>query len=215
VPLDLLERVRQILDEERNEAQLDKFLADVRESLASSNRQFLSYQALTIGALVTYYLVVYGKSTDVSVYGIAVHDASLFRRVFLVVPAALLAATSVVGYMRLLQRGVYDYLSISRYPIIGKTGLHELRLPSDFVLGFFVLRELGGFPGKIISYIVATLCLMAFVFGPITYVAMEAVKNIHIFGTSDLLCLTASIGAIVLVECALLVVLLAGLIRNA
>jgi hypothetical protein len=119
--MDLFNRIRDVLAAEANDAQLDKFLADVRDSLTASNRQFLSYQALIIGSLVTYHLVKYGGSTGISVGGLQLTDTLLFQRVFLIFPAALLAASACVGYLRRLQREVFDFLSISRYRILAKT----------------------------------------------------------------------------------------------
>ena len=211
--MNLLERIKPVLAAESNDAQLDRYLSEVRESLSASNRQFLAYQALIVGSLVAYYLVVYGRSTDISLYGFPIHDTKLFQRVFLIVPAALLAAMACVGYLRSLQREVFDYLTISRYRVLATTGLHELRLPSDFVLGLFVLKELGGLPEKITSYVVASLCAVTFIFAPITYVTTEAIKNIQLFGAGDLLCLAASLGAISLADCALLVVLFGSLVQ--
>jgi hypothetical protein len=211
--MNVLKRVEEILAAEPNDAQLDKFLSEVRDSLTASNRQFLQYSTLIVGSLVTYHLIVYGGSTAISLNGVQLRDTSLFRRVFLIVPAALLAAMASVGYLRRLQREVFDYLTISRYRILGTTGLHELRLPGDFIMGLFVLRELGGVSGKVISYVVISLCVLAFVFAPTAYVLAESVKNLRAFGPSDVLCLTASVGAIVVSACSFLIVLLAGLIK--
>jgi hypothetical protein len=127
--VDVLKRIREVLSAETNDTQLDRFLSEVRDSLAGSSRLFLAYYGLTLGSVVTYHLVVYGGKTMISFSGVQVADTLLFRRVFLLFPAALLAATACVGYLRRLQREVFDFLTISRYPILGKTGLHELRLP--------------------------------------------------------------------------------------
>jgi hypothetical protein len=211
--MNVIERIDKVLAGQNNDPQLDKYLSEVRESLTGSNRQFLTYQALILSSLVTYYLVVYGRSPDISVYGFAIHDASLFRRVFLIVPAALLAAMACVGYLRRLQREVYDYLTISRYSVLGTTGLHELRLPGDFLLGLFLLGIEGGPLGKLIRFVVTNLCIFAFVGAPTAYVLMEAVRNIETFGRYDVLCVLISIGAIILSACGLLVVFLAGRIE--
>jgi hypothetical protein len=55
--MDVRERVQKILDAEKNEVQLDKFLADVRDSLAGSNKQFISFLMLTAGSIVIYHLL--------------------------------------------------------------------------------------------------------------------------------------------------------------
>jgi hypothetical protein len=211
--MDLFNRIQDVLAAEANDAQLDKFLTEVRDSLAASNRQFLSYQALIVGSLVTYHLVIYGGSTGISVGGLQLTDTLLFQRVFLIFPAALLTANACVGYLRRLQREVFDFLSISRYRILAKTGLHELRLPGDYILGLFILRNEEGLLGKVIGYIVATLSIAAFIIAPTVYVLTEAVKNLRFFGPNDILCLTASAVAIVLCACSLLIVLLGGLVK--
>jgi hypothetical protein len=211
--VDVLKRIREVLSAETNDTQLDRFLSEVRDSLAGSSRLFLAYYGLTLGSVVTYHLVVYGGKTMISFSGVQVADTLLFRRVFLLFPAALLAATACVGYLRRLQREVFDFLTISRYPILGKTGLHELRLPADHILGLFMLRNEGGVVGKIISRLIAVLSTVAFVVAPTIYVISEATKNVRLFGWNDTLTLTTSIVSAVLSMCSLVVVGLAGRIK--
>jgi len=156
--VDLLNRVQMILTFEPNEAQLDKFLSDIRDSLTASGRQFLAYQLGTVVSIIVYHFVVYGGATSIAFSGVQISDTELFRRVFLIVPAAMLAATAGIGYLRKLQRECFDFLSISRYRILGKTGLHELRLPGDYILGFFMLKEVGGPLGKFVSLTCSPTC---------------------------------------------------------
>ncbi len=211
--MDVVERIKKVLDAEKDDAQLDKFLSDVRESLASSDRQFIAYGTAILVSLVVYYLVVYEGSKAVSFSGVQLTDTSLFRRVFLVVPAALSTAMACIGYLRRLQREVFDYLSISRYRILGTTGLHELRLPADYVLGLFVIKEEEGLVGKILALLIGVLWFVAFAVAPAAYVIEEAAKNVHVFGWNDILCVAASAIAIVLSICGLLVVRLAARIK--
>jgi hypothetical protein len=211
--MDVLTRIREVIAAEPNDAQLDRFLTEVRDSLMVSSRQFLAYSALVVTSLVTYHLVVYQGTSVVSFNAVQVSDLSLFRRVFLVLPAALLAIMAAVGYLRRLQREVYDYLTISRYKVLGKTGLHELRLPADYILGLFVLRNEGGPIGKAVSNVVTYLLIAAFVFGPVVYIVNEAVANIHKFGAADLLCVIASAISIVLCLCSLVIASIAGRIN--
>jgi len=211
--MDIVPRIKEVLEAAPNEAQLDKFLNDVRDSLATSSKQFISFTILVATALVTYHLVVYEGASGVSLNSIRISDATLFRRVFLVVPAALLGAASCVGYLRRCQREVYDYLTISRYSVLGKTGLHELRLPADYILGLFLLRTEGGSLGKVIASIIAFLSVAVFVFAPAAYIVRSAVENTAMFGASDPLTIAASGTAIVLCVCSLVVVVLAGRIK--
>lgn len=211
--MDILSRIREVIDAEPNDSQLDKFLGEVRDSLAASSKQFLAYSFLIVTALLTYHLVVYEGASSVSFNSIQISNTSLFRRVFLVFPAALISAMASVGYLRRIQREVYDYLAITRYRVLGQTGLHELRLPPDFILGLFILGIEGGLLGKVVSISVSLLSIAVFVFAPAAYVISEAVINLRSFGISDTLCLLSSSVAIVLSVCGLLIVALSGRIK--
>jgi hypothetical protein len=213
-PVEILPKIKKVLTAERNDAQLDRFLSEVRDSLASSNRQFLAYGALIVGSIVAYHLLVYGHGTVISFNGVQVTDLTLLRRVFLVVPAAWLAAMASVGYLRRVQREVFDFLAISRYQILGATGLHELRLPADHVLGLFLVRIQEGLLGKIVSGLVAILAITVFAFGPAAYVIFEALKNIVACGMGDVLCLASSVIAIILCVCSVIIVIFAGRIQG-
>ena len=63
----VLERVQKVMTADIDDAQLDRFLSEVRDSLATSSRQFLAFQTLIVGSLVTYHSpVVYGGISTVS-----------------------------------------------------------------------------------------------------------------------------------------------------
>lgn len=211
--MDVLSRIKEVITADPNDSQLDKYLGEVRDSLAASSKQFIAYSVLIITALVTYYLVVYEGASGVSFNSIQISNTSLFRRVFLVFPAALIAAMASVGYLRRIQREVYDYLTISRYRVLGKTRLHELRLPPDYILGLFMLGIEGGLLGKVVSDSVVLLSVVVFVIAPAAYIVSEAAINLRMFGISDILCLFASSTAIVLSVCGLLIVRLSGRIK--
>jgi hypothetical protein len=207
--MNLLPRIKEVLEVKPDDAQLDKFLSDVRESLATSSKQFISLSLLGIAALVTYHLVVYEGGSITALSYVKVPNATLFHRVFLVVPAALLAAVSCIGYLRRCQREVYDFLAIGRCRIFGKTGLHELRLPADYILGANWLYIQGGVLGKILSTLIGSLAMMIFAFAPAFYVVHAAYENITVFGASDPLVIVASCTAITLSVASLLVIGLA------
>ncbi len=171
--MDVLGKIRQVLDAEPNEAQLNDFLADVRDSLATSGKHFIGLQMLSMLALLSYHLVVHEGTTLLLFEGLPLSTSALLQRVFLVVPAALLSAASAIGYLRRCQREVYDYLSISRFRVLGQTGLHELRLPSDYILGLCYLRDQGDLAGKAVSHLVASLWIVVFALGPVFYVVYE------------------------------------------
>jgi len=211
--MDVRERVRSLMASPKGEDHIDKFLSDVRDSLAVTNRQFIAYEALIIASIVSYHLVVYEGSAVVSINHLKISDPTFFRRIFLVFPSALLAAVAAIGYLRRLQREVYDYVSISRFRHLGRTGLHELRLPPDYILGLFVLQTEGGRLGLIVSRLVAFLAFVSFVMAPVGYVLNEAIKNVIFFGVGDWLCLGASCVSIVLCACSLLIVRISGSIK--
>lgn len=211
--MNVVKRIQEVIAAEPNDAQLDKFLGEVRDSLATSSKQFVTYSVLIITALVTYQLIVYEGASGVTFNSIQIKDASLFRRVFLVFPAALVAAKASVGYLRRIQREVYDYLTISRFRVLGQTGLHELRLPPDYILGLFVLGIEGGLLGKVVSISVGALAAVVFVIAPAAYIISEAAINLRMFGISDVLCLFASGTAIVLSLSGLAIVGLSGRIK--
>ena len=129
------------------------------------------------------------------------------------VPAALLAAVACIGYLRRCQREVYDFLAIGRCRIFGKTGLHDLRLPSDYILGLHFLSTQAGVLGNIIASIIGYLALTVFTFAPAAYVVRAAVENISVFGISDILTVAASFIAITLAVSSILVVGLATRIK--
>jgi hypothetical protein len=207
--MDVVARIKQVLAAEPNEAQLDKYLSDVRDSLATSGKLFVGYSLLIIITLVTYHLVVYAGATGIAFNSLQLSDPSLFRRVFLIVPAVLLTAKASVGYLRRCQREVYDYLSLSRYRILGQSGLHELRLPADYILGLFLLKNEAGALGKALSSTIALLSFCVSVLAPVAYILFSSYLNIKAFGTADNLCLLASVTASSLAICNLLIVWLA------
>ena len=190
--MNVLDRVKQVLAGEKNDVQLDKYLDDVRDSLAGSNGQFLSFLMLAVGSIVVYHLVVYGGSKNVSVSGIELTNSALFRQTFLIIPTASLACSSGVGYLRRLQREVFDYLSISRYRVLAHSGLHELRLPGDYLLGFFVLGIEGGRVGNVIRAVVVFLLSLITTVLPTTYVLVQVRANMQLFGWGNLLSDAAS-----------------------
>ena len=211
--MDVFSRIKQVLDAEPNDAQLDKYLSEVRDSLATSGKLFVGYSVLILTTVVTYHLVVYAGATGVALNSLQLIDPSLFRRVFLVVPAALLAAKASVGYLRRCQREAYDYLTLSRYRILGQSGLHELRLPADYILGLFLLKNEGGALGNALASTVAFLSFCVSVLAPAAYVLTAAVLNMKAFGAEDILCLAASAAAVGLTISGLLIVALAMRIK--
>ena len=211
--MDVISRISTVLDAEPNEVQLDKYLDDVRNSLATSNRQFISIYVFAITALVLYHLVAYEGIVLSSFHGMPLPNASIFKRVFIVVPAALFSAVACIGFLRRCQREVYDYLTISRYRVLGQTQLHELRLPSDYMLGLFYLKIEGGSLGKVLAWVFSYLWSMVFFFGPIMYILMVSVRNIEIYGFGDLLTSASSIVAILLVAGYFVIVVITGRIR--
>lgn len=211
--MNIVPRIGVVLAAEPNEAQLDKYLSDLRDSLAGSSKQFIAFLLLAITTLVTYHLVVYEGATGLALKTVQLEDARLFRKVFLVVPSAILAAAACIGYLRRCQREVYDYLTISRYRVLGTTGLHELRLPADYILGLFLLRTEGGAVGKAVSTLVVLLSVAVFEVGPVVYIVHATAENVALFGFRDLLTIVAGGIALLLSACSLVVIVLTGRVK--
>lgn len=183
--MDVIKNINEIIESEPDDSQLDMYLSDVRESLGATNKQFISYQFLFLFTLVIYHLIVHEGWQDLSVGSIKVSDSSLFDQVFLVVPAGIFIIMSAIGYLRKLQREVYDYLAISRLRVLGKTGVHELRLPSNYILGLDILRHEGGAIGKFISHLSAWVLSFIFLIAPAIYMLTEAIGNLKQYGQTD------------------------------
>lgn len=211
--MDLLPKIRQVLEAEPNEVQLDKYLADVKDSLASSNKQFLRFSLATLVALITYHIVVFEGASSQSFEGLPLSTSAFLQKVFLVVPAALMCAMSSIGFLRRCQREVYDYLIISRYRPLAQTGLHELRLPSDYILGLFYLKTEGGLVGRILSGVVMFLVSLVFTFGPAIYIAQASGESVARHGLTDPLALGGAIVAVLLTGSSVGIAFLAGRIR--
>lgn len=211
--MDVLARVKQVLEAEPNEEQLDKYLSDVRESLATSSKLFIGYTLAIVTSLVTYHLVVYSGATGFKFQSLELADSSLFKKAFLVVPAGFLVAKSSVGYLRRCQREVYDYLAISRCRVLGQTALHELRLPADYILGLFILKNEGGRLGQLTAASLVLLSFSASVLLPVVYIVGASYLNVRDSGLDDYLCLVASAIASVMAVSALLIVLKAMHVR--
>ena len=211
--MNILPRIAAVLAAEPNEAQLDRYLSDLRDSLAGSSKQFVTYPLLVIAALITYHLVVYEGATGISLNSLQIPDDRLFRKLFLIFPAALLGAAACIGYLRRCQREVYDFLAISRYRVLGATRLHELRLPADHILGLFLLRIEGGAIGKLVSTVIAFLSVCAFIVAPAAYIVRASAENVARFGLSDTTAMTGAGVASLLSACSLLVVVLASRIK--
>jgi hypothetical protein len=211
--MNVLHKIQQVLDAEQNEAQLDKFIADLRDSLATSSKQFLSFNLLALAAVISYHLVVYEGVSIASFEGLPLSSSSLVQKVFLVVPAALLAAAAGVGCLRRCQREVYDYLSISRYRVLGQTGLHELRLPSDYILGLFYLKTQGGAVGAMLSFIVIFLVAGVFTVLPVVYIVRTSALSLARYGIEDTFALIGALAAALLATASLLIAFLASRIR--
>jgi hypothetical protein len=212
IPVNLYSRINLLLASPNTSRELDAFVSDLRDSIASSSKQFIAYPTLIIAALVTYYVAT-RLGTSVTISGVSLTDTSLIRRAFLVVPASLITAYTTVGYLRKMQRVVYEYIVLPRYPVLHKAKFHELRLPSDYISGLFLLHEEGGKLGKYISVIVTLLVAYAFLLGPMLFIVSESITNVMYFGTKDVICFVASFVSVLLCACSLIIVSLAGQLK--
>lgn len=211
--MNILQKIQVVLESEPDDSQLDKFIADVRDSLAASSKQFISFNLLAAAAVFAYHLVVYEGVTIASFEGLPLAGSLLVQKVFLIVPAALLAAAAGIGYLRRCQREVYDYLSISRYRVLGHSGLHELRIPPDYILGLFYLKNEGGVVGAMLSTVVMFLVAGVFTILPVLYIVRASALTLSRYGAEDTIALVASGVAILLACVSLLIAALASRIR--
>lgn len=211
--MDVIAKVKALYESNPDEKHIEQFLSDVRDSLITSNRQFLNLQLLLLIAVTTYYLVVHAGWEGVSYGSIKISDKSFFQKIFLLIPSALFVMQTATGYLRRLQREVYDYAIIDRCKIFAELSLHELRLPSSYILGLDIMQFEAGFLGKIVSRIVAIIMIYAFVIGPAIYMIAEAIKNLGIFGISDIVSTIASILIIIMCGCGIIVVRLTGRVK--
>jgi hypothetical protein len=211
--VDILARIGVIVAGNVPKDELDAYLKDVRESLATSNKQFIALPLLAIVALVTYHLAVYEGLSTVSYSNLQIGGVPLFRKVFLVVPSLLLTYSASIGYLRRCQREAYDYLAIARSRLFGATGLHELRLPSDHILGLFLLHHQAGWIGKMISGVTVYLAVMVEIVGPVVYITHAAAENVAYFGPQDVIGILGSSVAITLCAIALLTIAMATRVK--
>lgn len=210
--MDLYSRINILLASRESSEQLDKFVDELRGSIAGSAAQFIAYPVLIVIALITY-LFSTRLGASVSFSGIQLADADVVRRAFLVVPAALLTAYSAVGYLRKSQRVVYEHIVLPRYMPLHKARLHNLRLPPDYMAGLFLIHEEGGRLGKVVSITVTLLIGLCFLLGPAAFIVIESIRNLVHFGISDLLSTAAAFVSILLCLCSVLIVHLTGSIK--
>lgn len=212
--MDVIAKVKALYESNPDEKHLELFLSDVRDSLIKSDRQFMNLQVLLLIAVVTYYLVVHAGWEGISYGPVKISDKSLFQKVFLVIPSALFVMQTCIGYLRRLQREVYDYATISRCKILAELGLHELRLPSNYILGLDIMQFEAGIIGKMVSNIVTRIMIYAFVVGPAFYMISEALKNFGVFGTSDIVSSFSSILVIIMCCSGIIIIVLTARIKG-
>ena len=97
--------------------------------------------------------------------------------------------------------------------MLAQTQLHELRLPSDYILGLFYLKIEGGSLGKVVAWVFGYLWSLVFFFGPNVYILKVSVLNIQTYGFGDLLTSASSIVAILLAAGSFVIVVIASRIR--
>ena len=211
--MDVIAKIKALYESSPDETHLELFLSDVRDSLITSNRQFMNLQLLLLIAVVTYYLVVHAGWEGISYGPIKISDKSLFQKIFLIIPSALFVMQTAVGYLRRLQREVYDYATIARCRIFGELSLHELRLPSNYIQGLDIMQFEAGIIGKMVSRIVSWIMIYVFVLGPAIYMISEATKNLGVFGTSDIISIISSILVVIMCCSGIIIIVLTGRIK--
>lgn len=211
--MDLLPKIRAVIESNPDSEQLDKFISDVREGLSASGKQFIAFQLAAITGLVFHYMFFYEGAKAANFQGLPITDSPMLQKAFLVIPSALLCASASIGFLRRCQRELYDFLSISRFRVVGQTGLHELRLPSDYILGLFYLKTEGGLAGKLLFFLVGLPFAVTFTVAPSVYIAHSVGENLARFGLSDPVVLAAGVVAFILSAASLAIAVLAERIK--
>ena len=201
--MDMHEIAKKLISDENTE-ELSNYISDLKDSLDKSNKQFITLQYSFISSVILYYLIV-KLGWHASVKGIKINDISIFDQYFLILPAGIFLVLSAVGYLRKAQRELYDWLMIQKFNISGETGVHELRIGSDFILALFVFQEFNHTLGKILVKIVSFLLSYIFIVLPISYIVMEAIENLKQFNYSTgtifvccIVCISYFIGFIII-----------------
>jgi hypothetical protein len=106
---------------------------------------------------------------------------------------------------------VYDYLSISRYKALGKTGLHDSRLSPNYMLGVELMRNDGDELEGFVAYTLQTLFTAAVLMGPFFYIGYHAIINLYVgISNWDVINCVVSIISIFLLPMGQLVIKLSG-----
>ena len=171
-----------ILDISKNEDQeeLVDYLADVKSSWSDSSKQWRALFVTLIVLCTTHYLGTRDEGESLKILSVELPSSGLFPDIFLLGIALGYSALGTLGYLVRFQRETYDYLKLVKTSVIGKNGLHELRLKGDYVLGQQMLRDHGETGVKIAANFLAITFSYSFLGLPLAYIIVTAIDNLAI-----------------------------------
>jgi hypothetical protein len=122
---------------------VDKYIDDIRASLASTSQQFGRYTFLLFLSLFSYHLVLLGQSADISILGITLGSKSFIIKWFLILPSILLLLQATAGYLRVYQQESIEWLLAKYRNNEYESGLYRVAFPSSHILAVDLMRRLG------------------------------------------------------------------------
>ena len=201
---ELLIKVRQILENEQTAVEeIGQYLSDVRDGLSATMSACNRASTLMLVLIATHYLSTSGLGADVTLLGVDFPDNPIIQTFILLFTALIFLRVMSLSYLRKFQREVYDWGKVLHYRKIkcelGSTGLHELRLPSDPLLGADLLKFDDGLLEKIVGTIVWNILSFMYVLLPTIYILHYSIESAKHFATqSNTLGLIAAIGSLIL-----------------
>lgn len=158
-----------IFDESEIE-RVDYYIEKIRESLITTNKLFITYNALLVLSVICFYLFSSGFLKEIELFGQKISDFALIRRWFLIIPSALFCITSFIAYLRVYQKECIEWLIARHRNKEYKSDIFRLTLPSDFILGMDILRRQDNKWINTITFIPILIIPLSIVMLPIIYV---------------------------------------------
>jgi len=165
----LRDLVGTILDHE-SEDEIKDFVSDIRKGLSETGGEYRKSSTFLLLLLGTHYLSASGIDEHVRFIGTDFPDEPIFHAAILLISSIVFLRIMSLSYLRKFQRECYDWIMVKRYKKMGSTGLHELRLPSDPILGADLLRFDDNILEKRIGVILWIIISYAFFALPLSYI---------------------------------------------
>lgn len=164
----------------------DSFISDLRRSLSETHSQYNKTATLLLVLIGSHYLSISGLDSSVKLFGTDFPDSPRFHSAILLIASLVFFSLTCLSYLKKYQRECYILSLMMRFPNINKTGLHELRLPSNALLAADMLRydsdgvqrAVGVFSWKVLSYANFTL--------PFVYILYFSGKSVWTLSSLDI-----------------------------